>query len=186
MIENLKELKSILRYEKTLYPNRLYDYLTLNQRVYNWRFVRALRWAELFHSKMKSTKNPFYGLLYLAVCRKKNRIGIKIGIEIDVNTFAPGLLIHHNGNIVINNGAIIGRDCQLHGDNCIGNRGNFQKDGFPIIGNNVDIVVGAKIIGPVRIADDIRIGANAVVVNSFDEPGITIVGVPAHAVRRHI
>lgn len=71
MIENLKELKSILRYEKTLYPNHLYDYLTLNQRVYNWRFVRALRWAELFHSKMKSTKNPFYGLLYLAVCRKK-------------------------------------------------------------------------------------------------------------------
>lgn len=74
----------------------------------------------------------------------------------------------------------------MHGDNCIGNRGNFQKDGFPIIGNNVDIGVGAKIIGPVRIADDIRIGANAVVVNSFDEPGITIVGVPAHAVRRHI
>lgn len=185
MIKNLHELKKILKYEKTLYPNHLYDYVTLNQRIYNWRFVRALRWAEFFHSKMKSTKNPFYSLFYLIACRKKNKIGVKIGVEIDVNTFAPGLLIHHNGNIVINNGATIGRNCQLHGDNCIGNRGSFQKDGFPIIGDNVDIGVGVKIIGPIRIANDIRIGANAVVVSSFDEPGITVVGVPARAVGRH-
>ena len=184
MVKTLKELKKTLKYEKKLYPNHLYDYVTSNQRVYNWRFVRALRWTEFFHSKMKITKNPIYILLYLITCRKKSKIGNKIGVEIDVDTFAPGLLIHHNGNIVINNGAIIGRDCQLHGDNCIGNRGSFQKDGFPVIGNNVDIGVGAKIIGPVRIADDIRIGANAVVVSSFTEPGITVVGIPAHAVKR--
>ena len=49
----------------------------------------------------------------------------------------------------------------------------------------MDIGVGAKIIGPVRIADNVRIGANAVVVSSFDEPGITVVGVPARVVRRH-
>ena len=185
MIKTLKELREVLKYEKKKYPNHLYDYLVLNQRVYNWRFVRALRWTELFHSRMKATENPVYTLLYLFFNRKKNKIGIKIGVEIDVDTFAPGLLIHHNGNIVINNGATIGRDCQLHGDNCIGNRGSFQKDGFPVIGNNVDIGVGAKIIGPVRIADNIRIGANAVVVSSFDEPGITVVGVPARVVRRH-
>ena len=53
-----------------------------------------------------------------------------------------------------------------------------------MIGNNVDIGVGAKIIGPVEIGDNIRIGANAVVVDSFNESGVTIVGVPAHIVNK--
>lgn len=184
MIASFSELKAILRYEKPLYPNRLYDYLTGVQRVYNWRFIRALRWTEFFHSKMKRTNNPLYGVCYIVANRVKNRIGVRIGVEIDADTFGPGLVIHHNGNIVINNGATVGRNCQLHGDNCMGNRGSFEKDGFPIIGDNVDIGVGAKIIGPVRIADNIRIGANAVVVDSFEEPGVTIAGVPARVVGR--
>ncbi|MBT0889312.1 hypothetical protein KJR38_03095 [Streptococcus lutetiensis] len=53
---------------------------------------------------------------------------------------------------------------------------------MPVIGNNVDIGVGAKIIGNVTIADGIKIGANAVVNKSFYEEGITIVGVPARKV----
>lgn len=162
----------------------MFDYLTSNQRVYNWRFVRSLRYAEFFYNKMKNGNNLFWALPFIIVNRIKNRIGQKIGVEIDINTFEVGLLIHHNGNIVINGGATIGKNCQLHGDNCIGNKGSFQRGDFPVIGNNVDIGVGAKIIGPVEIGDNIRIGANAVVVDSFNESGVTIVGVPAHIVNK--
>lgn len=49
----------------------------------------------------------------------------------------------------------------------------------PQIGNNVEIGVGAKVIGNITIADNIKIGANAVVTKSFDEEGITLVGIPA-------
>ena len=63
-------------------------------------------------------------------------------------------------------------------DNCIGNKGP-KSSPCPIIGNNVEIGVGAKIIGGVTIADDIVIGAGAVVVDSFLEKGIIIGGVPA-------
>ena len=47
------------------------------------------------------------------------------------------------------------------------------------IGNNVYIAPGVKILPDAEIADNIRIGANAVVTKSFLEPGITIAGVPA-------
>ena len=54
----------------------------------------------------------------------------------------------------------------------------------PRIGNNVDMGVGAKVLGGIPIADDIKIGANAVVTKSFNEAGITIVGIPAHKLER--
>ena len=47
------------------------------------------------------------------------------------------------------------------------------------MGKNVDIGVGARILGDIYIADDIVIGANSVVTKTFDEPGITIAGIPA-------
>lgn len=182
MISTYKELKAVLKYEKPLYPNSLFDYLTMNQRVYNWKFIKLLRHTEYFHNKMEH--NPLFKLLYILYRRRKNKLGVKIGVEIDANTFGKGLIIHHNGNIVISSNARIGENCQLHGDNCIGNLGGDSGEACPVIGNNVDIGVGAKILGPVHIADGIKIGANAVVNKSFTEEGITLVGVPAHKVER--
>lgn len=57
---------------------------------------------------------------------------------------------------------------------CIGNDG--KSNTCPVIGNNVNIGVGAKLIG------DIMIGAGAVVVSSFTESGITIGGVLARQI----
>lgn len=45
------------------------------------------------------------------------------------------------------------------------------------------IGAGAKIIGAVKIADNIKVAAGAVVVKSFTEPGITIGGIPAHKLK---
>ena len=56
---------------------------------------------------------------------------------------------------------------------------NGKDNLCPVLGKRVDVGIGAKIIGNVTIADDIKIGANAVVTKSFLEPGITLVGIPA-------
>ena len=48
----------------------------------------------------------------------------------------------------------------------------------------MEIGVGAKIIGGVTIADNIKIGAGAVVVSSFYEEGVTIGGVPAKIIKK--
>lgn len=69
----------------------------------------------------------------------------------------------------------------MHGDNCIGNNG--KDDECPIIGSHVDIGVGAKILGGIHIADNCTIGAGAVVVNDFMEPGSVIGGIPAKKIK---
>lgn len=73
--------------------------------------------------------------------------------------------------------------CQLHGNNCIGNN-RKEDERSPHIGNNVEIGVGAKIIGDIYVVDNVKIGANAVVVKSCFTNGATLVGVPAHEVIR--
>ena len=52
-----------------------------------------------------------------------------------------------------------------------------------MLGNNVDIGYGAIVVGDVYIADDVRIGAGAVVTKSCYEKGVTLVGVPARILR---
>lgn len=113
--------------------------------------------------------------------RKRNALGLKLGFCMEANCFDEDLTIDHCGSIVINPKAKIGKNCRLCGNNCIGNNGFVDK--APTIGDNVELGFGAIIFGDVQIADIIIIGANAVVNKSFEEPGITIAGVPARKVR---
>ena len=50
---------------------------------------------------------------------------------------------------------------------------------MPIIGDNFDLGIGAQVIGPIEIGDNIVVGANAVVVHSFLENDLLLVGIPA-------
>lgn len=104
-------------------------------------------------------------------------LGLLCGFSIGLNCFGKGLSISHIGTIVVNHNARIGENCRLHVCVNIGT-------GSPVIGDNVYIGPGAKLFGKINIADNIRIGANAVVNKSFNEEGITIVGVPAHKVEK--
>lgn len=128
--------------------------------------------------------NKLKGLIGLYFERKKNRLGIRLGIEIGPNCFGKGLQIYHIGSIVVNPAVRAGANCRLHGGNCIGNNGKTQS--VPQIGNNVDIGYGAVVIGSVKIADNVKIGANAVVVSSILEEGKTCVGIPAKVINKNL
>ena len=184
-MEAYRELKKLLKREKKNYPNTWFDNISCNQRVYNWKFIKLLRKCEYLRAKTKASKNPIWKALYWLYRARKNRLGVLIGVDIPEGVFGEGLVIHHNGNIVINGSSKVGKNCQLHGDNCIGNVGGVANlTECPTIGDNVDIGVGAKILGGITIADNIKIGANAVVTRSFEESGITLVGIPAHKLER--
>ena len=58
-----------------------------------------------------------------------------------------------------------------------------MNNSCPVLGKNVELGIGAKVIGGITLADGIRIGANAVVTKSFLEANITIAGVPAVKVK---
>lgn len=179
MLDTKKKLKACLKEEKVYYISRksIYDrmveWITQDPCVRIWKYQKALRYTE-YYSFQKGLKKIF---LYTLARRRKNKLGVKLGIEISEKSFQEGLIIFHTGNIVVNGYSRIGKNCKLHGDNCIGNNG--ISEATPRIGDRVDIGVGAKIIGDVEIADDIVIGAGAVVNRSFLTPGIVIAGIPA-------
>ena len=143
------------------------------------KYLFYLRKQEYSINTAKS--NKIKGLLSMFYERKKHNLGNKLGFYIGPNCFEEGLEIYHHGSIIVNPSAKIGKNCKLHGNNCIGNNGAADKN--PVIGDNVDIGFGAVVIGDITIADNIKIGANAVVNKSFTEPGITIAGVPAKRVK---
>lgn len=123
-------------------------------------------------------------LVRLAIAVLFRRQSIKLGFSIPPNVFGPGLAIVHYGPIVVNGNARVGTNCRVHVCVNIGGTGALMSpetavDLAPRIGNNVYISPGVKIYGPIRIADGIAIGANAVVNRTFDEAGTTIAGVPA-------
>lgn len=183
MIKTKHDLHEWLDYERKLYfPNMTKKeiakrYIQSSEEICIWRYQKALRKTEYFYNN----KNGLNTLLYLYYLRKKNKLGVKLGIFIWSNCIEKGLLIYHAGSIIVNGNAKIGMNCQLHGENCIGNKGNFDNRA-PVLGDNVDIGVGAKVIGPVSIADEIKIGANAVVTKSCYTKGAVLVGIPAREV----
>jgi serine O-acetyltransferase len=90
-----------------------------------------------------------------------------------------GLRIWHFGCIVLNPDTIIGKNCTLRHGVTIGNR-NSEHD-VPVIGDNVDIGVGAVIIGSVVIGNNVSIGSNAVVLCDVPDDHIAV-GVPARVI----
>ena len=105
---------------------------------------------------------------------------IKLGFTIPPNVFGKGLNIHHYGCIVVNEHVRVGENCNIQ--QCVNIGQNYTHNDVPEIGNNVYIGPGAKIFGKIYIADGCAIGAGAVVNKSFEEPGMVIVGNPAHVV----
>lgn len=183
MIKTKFELKKVLEQEKVLYvvgdfKKRVIRTCTSEVSYSTWKFVKYLRKAEYYANQ----KGKLNSIIYYFYRRKYNRLGRILNIEMYDNCFDSGLKIYHPSNIVVHNNCKIGKYCKLHGDNCIGNSG--KEDGVPKIGDNVDIGVGAKIIGNIELANNIKIGANAVVTKTFNEEGITLVGIPARKLEK--
>jgi serine O-acetyltransferase len=87
------------------------------------------------------------------------------------------LIIEHAFDIVVSGDAVLGDDVVLRNGVTIGLRHRLIR-GSPVIGNRCDIGTGAKILGPIKIGDDVAIGANAVVITDVPSNSIAV-GVPA-------
>ena len=178
----------ISRKELELYNLKDKQALGNSKYVPYWRYImynegeifyyqKLLRKVEFLFSKKKTIiENIVFRILY----RKFNSLSQKYGFTIPLNVFGPGLSIAHRGYIVVNPKAIIGANCRIHPGVVIGEKNNKS----PIIGDYVYIGPGAKIFGGITIADDVKIGANAVVNKSVLEKGVTVVGIPARIIRK--
>jgi serine O-acetyltransferase len=91
-----------------------------------------------------------------------------------------GCRIPHTFSIVIGGGSVIGNNSTImQGVTIGGNSGKSQgRQTQPIIGNDVFIGPGAKILGPISIGHKVKIGANAVVLSNIPDSSVAV-GVPA-------
>lgn len=184
MIENKRDLKEFLSYEKKLYLkdnfiHRIKQYIYRGTDIMIYKYIVHMR-KEEFYCNTKSGLTKILGVCYHK--RIRNKLGRSLGIEINGrNNFGKGLKIWHPFAITINGEAKIGEDCQIRGNVCIGNDGKNYK--APEIGNNVDIGYGAIIVGEIKIANNVKIGANAFVNKSFTEENVTIAGIPAKIIK---
>ena len=93
------------------------------------------------------------------------RLGLLLtGVDIAPGAvIGPGLLISHGTGLVIGGYARIGRDAILLHGVTIGSPDPGRIEKMPVIGDNVFIGAGAKVIGEITIGDDVFIGVNAIV-----------------------
>lgn len=142
---------------------------------YIWRYEILLRKCEYYQN---INGNILAKAIFFIFKIRRNRLGIKCGFEIPLNIIDKGLCIAHYGPIIISEYAKIGQRCKIHSGVNIGADARMSN-AAPCIGNDVYIGPGAKLFGPITIADRIAIGANAVVNHSFTNSDVSIGGVPA-------
>jgi len=109
---------------------------------------------------------------------------VLFGLEVTPKCeIGPGLFIAHSVGTVIG-AASIGRNLTLFQGVTLGSRDltmSFEPVNRPVIGDNVVLGAGCKVLGGIEIGVGVIVGATAVVLESVP-PGATVVGIPARVV----
>lgn len=142
-----------------------------------WKFERLLRKVEYYtnckNGVVSDVINKYYKFRY-------HKLSVRLGFTIPANVFGEGLSIPHYGTIVVHGNAKAGKNCRLQEGVTIGATNGSHEAAK--IGDNCYFGSGVKIIGAVTIADDVAVGANAVVTKDIMEPGTTWAGIPARKI----
>ncbi len=105
------------------------------------------------------------------------------GIEIHPGArIGRRFFIDHGMGVVIGETTEIGDDVLLYQGVTLGGTGNERGKRHPTLGNKVVVGTGAKVLGSIRIGDNVKIGAGSVVVHAVPDNS-TVVGVPGRVVR---
>ncbi len=142
-----------------------------------WKFEILLRKVEYDRNCRRGFAAKFVGKYHKF---RFHRLSVRLGFTIPPNVFGEGLSIPHYGTIVVHGNVRAGKNCRLQEGVTIGATGGSHE--AAVIGDNCYFGSGAKVIGAVRIADDVAVGANAVVTRDIAEPGTTWAGAPARKI----
>ena len=174
-ITTREELKEWLQYEHRVYGNvsGLKVLMSQGEKAVLWKHQKLLRKAEYYLNTRK-------GLLLRLTRFRLLKLQSRYAIHVPLNSCGKGLKIMHVGPVLINKGAVLGKDCVLHMN--VGIVAGGTNDDAPVLGDRVIVGYGAVILGKTRIADSVAVGANAVVNKDVTEEDIAVAGVPARKV----
>ena len=161
---NNKLLQDLARW-KTIHKLTCADYTAMA--ILLWRF-KEFRNLVLYRNRHHPIRRRLIGLFYPPMDT----------LYLDALEIGGGLYIQHGFATMIA-AKSVGENCWINQQVTVGYNGQSDP---PIIGNNVQIACGAKILGNITVGDNSVIGANAVVIRDV-EPNATMVGVPAKRIR---
>lgn len=141
----------------------------------SYRFLEYLQALRNYEFLLNCKKGVFARLCRIIAKIRYHRLGAAINVNINPNVVGYGFRVPHlTGGVIIN--------CKSVGHNCTANAGvivgNNNKGGLAIIGDNVDLTIGSKIIGGVTIGNNVIVAPNSVVVKNVPDNAI-VSGVPA-------
>lgn len=172
VIHNKKELKFYLMADRMI--NRGSFKRNLFQLIIEFFFVdrimaflRSMRKYSYYKNRKGMMSFLLRGYYYLQFRKWSHRLGFSIGCD----SLGYGVLIPHYGTIVVGRN-MIGNYAVLHTSTCI--TGNDK-----IIGNALYLGTGAKMTRRVVLGDNVSVGANSLVNNSFPKGNCLLVGAPA-------
>jgi len=108
------------------------------------------------------------------------------GIEIHPGAvIGQRFFIDHGMGVVIGETAEIGDDCMMYHGVTLGGTSWDKMKRHPTLKDGVIIGAGAKILGPITLGKNVRVGSNSVVVRSVDDNS-TVVGIPGRILKKKV
>jgi len=166
----------LYRYEGKVGIGTLLKHLVLSP---GYTFTFWLRLCRFLHAARPFLlTRPLYWIARIML----RHYSYKFGIFIPWNTpIGAGLYIGHCGTIQVNPQSRIGTHCNLSQGVTLGQANRGKNQGYPVVGDGVYIGPGAKIVGAVRVGNNVAIGANCVVTHDVPDNAV-IVGVPGRVI----
>lgn len=150
-------------------------YLAFNS---SFKFCFWFRWATYFQNKR--ILFPIYCFCWMM----HRHYRFKYGYDIPIGTkIGGGIYLMHFGSVVVNGSAVIGENSTIYNGVTIG-MARLTGNNVPSIGSNCVMSTGAKVLGNIKIGDNVMIGANAVVTKDV-EPESVVVGIPATVINKN-
>ena len=165
----------IKRFKKK--PN-IKDWILHNECWYIYRFMVHLRGLEYY-----GNKECINSLLYYWHFFFYKRLSLRFHLVIYPGTVGPGFRLYHLGGFThVGKNVRIGENCTMLPGVVFGNKTEEEDDRPVVVGDNCYFGLSARILGPVKIGNNVTVGANAVVTRDIPDNAI-VGGVPAIIIR---
>lgn len=179
MITTKDELRDYINADKARYgvKFKLYHPLIYSETYYVYHYLWNLRHLEYYSNTRKNFINR---ILYYWYLFNHRRLSLKTSMTIAPNTMGKGCLILHPGFRRIGPSSKVGDNCTILPNVLLGKK--HPGDCSIEIGDDCYIATNVTILGPVKIGNNVTIGAGALVLSDIPSNAI-IGGVPAKTIK---